>query len=158
MKQYQFTIIATGIEPEADDFEDRFFEAGCDDATIAFARGAIILEFEREARNLLHGINEAIKDVRRAGAKVVRVEPDYLINLSEIAERSGLTRAAVSLYSKGDRGKDFPAPVARVTSDMPLWDWVEVARWLYKRSQIPADAVVEARVVRYANERLEKIP
>jgi hypothetical protein len=56
----------------------------------------------------------------------------------------------------GERGKNFPPPVARVTSDMPLWDWVDVARWLRRRSKVPTNAVVEARIVKRANEQLEK--
>jgi hypothetical protein len=35
MKKYEFTIIASGLDADAANFEDRFFEAGCDDATIA---------------------------------------------------------------------------------------------------------------------------
>ena len=71
----------------ASDFEDRFFEAGCDDATLAFQRGAIILEFDRKAKNLSHAIDSAIHDVRRAGARVLHVEPDHLVSLTDIAAR-----------------------------------------------------------------------
>lgn len=156
MKLHHFTIIASGLDPEADDFEDRFFDAGCNDASLAFARGAIILEFERGARNLSQAIASAIADVRAAGAVVERVEPDFLINLSEIAERSGLTRAAISLYAKGERAKGFPPPMARVTSDMPLWNWVDVARWLRKRSKVSVAAVVAARIVKRANDSLQQ--
>jgi hypothetical protein len=33
MKIFEFSIIASGLDPEAEDFADRFFDAGCDDAT-----------------------------------------------------------------------------------------------------------------------------
>ena len=154
MKAFEFTIIASGIDHEADDFEDRFFDVGCDDATIAFSRGAIILQFARKAGALDEAIHSAISAVRKAGATVDRVEPDYLVSLSEIAERSGLTRAAITNYAKGDRGKEFPHPVARVTTESPLWDWTDVARWLHGRSQIGAAAVDEAEVIRAANDEL----
>lgn len=156
MQNFQFTIIASGLDHEAEDFEDRFFEAGCDDATIIFSRGAILLEFDRTARNFAHAVDSAIADVKRAGAKVERVEPDYLVSLSEIAERASLSRAAVSNYARGERGQGFPAPVARVTSESPLWDWVDVARWLHKQSRISLNAVVRARFVRRCNERIER--
>lgn len=155
MKSYKFTIIASGLDHEADDFEDRFFEAGCDDATIAFTRGAIILEFDREARNFSHAVASAIENVIEAGAHVERVEPDYLVSLAEIAERSGLTRAAISHYANGERGEGFPAPVARVSSGSPLWNWVDVARWLRRRSKLSTDTVVEARIVKRANDDIE---
>ncbi len=72
MTTFEFTIIASGLDPEADDFEDRFYEAGCDDASIAFARGAILLQFAREAEDLDCAIKSAIEAVERAGATVER--------------------------------------------------------------------------------------
>src|SRR5262249_52290164 len=29
----------------------------------------------------------------------------------------------------------FPAPVARVTTESHLWDWVEVASWMFRRGR-----------------------
>jgi hypothetical protein len=151
MSMFNFTIIASGMDYEADDFEDKLFEAGCDDATISIQKGAIILEFTREGRNFVHALISAFKDVQKAGARVEHIEPDYLVNLSDIAARSNISKASVSLYAKGERAEDFPAPVARVTTETPLWDWVEVARWMFKRRTISRHLVVEAKIVREAN-------
>ncbi len=151
MKTHEFTIIASGLDPQADDFEDRFYEAGCDDATISFQKGAIILEFAREAPTFAKALVSAFADVQRAGAKVERIEPDNLVSLSDIAARTGLSRAAISLYGKGERGQGFPAPVARVTSESPLWDWVDVSSWMVQQGKLPADNVTVARIVREAN-------
>ncbi|RWN24371.1 hypothetical protein [Mesorhizobium sp.] len=156
MKTFEFTIVASGLDHEDEHFEDRFFEAGCDDATIAVARGAIILQFAREASFLAEAITSATRAVEASGATVERVEPDYLVSLSEIADRANLTRAAVSLYSKGQRGEDFPLPVARVTTQNPLWDWTDVAFWLFERDQLTPDAVLDAMTIREANARLEE--
>jgi hypothetical protein len=155
MKIHEFTIIASGLDPDADDFEDRFFEAGCDDATLSFQKGAIILEFSREAVSFSKAVASAYEAVRRAGASVERIEPDYLVSLSDIAERSGKTRQAISLYTRGERGNDFPAPVARVTSNHPLWDWEEVAEWLVDRNALAREELVRARIVKEANVHLE---
>jgi transcriptional regulator with XRE-family HTH domain len=151
MKTYEFTIIASGLDPEAEDFEDRFFEAGCDDATILFQKGAIILEFTREAPTFAKALISAFADVQKAGAKVERIEPDHLVSLSDIAARSGLSRSAISLYAKGERGENFPAPVARVTSESPLWDWADVSRWMLRHSKLSQDEVLHARMVKEAN-------
>jgi hypothetical protein len=151
MKKYEFTIIASGLDPTADDFEDRFFEANCDDATIAFIKGKIVLEFGREARNFSHALASAIQDVTRAGATVEHIEPDYLVSLSDIADRCALSRSAVSLYAKGERGDGFPPPIARITSESPLWDWVHVARWMFRRKTLSLAALVRAKIVRDAN-------
>jgi len=151
VKTYEFTIIASGIDAQADDFEDRFFEAGCADATLSFQKSLIILEFARGAKGFAQAITSAFADVRAAGATVERFEPDYLVTLTDIAARSGLSKAAISLYCKGERQDDFPAPVARITSESPLWDWVEVSHWLFKRDKLDQEAVLEARLVREAN-------
>lgn len=134
---------------------DRFFEAGCDDATISFQKGLIVLEFQREAKTRLSALVSAIIAVGKAGAEVERIEPDYLVSSSEIARRAGLVRATVSLYSEGKRGEGFPPPVARVTSDSPLWDWVEVSSWMYRQGKISSlQTVVEARMVRDLNREI----
>lgn len=151
MKTYEFSIIASGLDPEAGDFEARFYNSGCDDALVAFQRGHTIVDFAREANSIDDAIASAIENVRSAGATVEHVEPDPLVSLSEIAARTGLTRAAISHYSKGDRAKDFPAPIAKITTDSPLWDWATVARWLFVNKKITRDAVVEAVVVKSAN-------
>jgi hypothetical protein len=155
MKSFNFTIVASGLDPESEDFADRFFEAGCGDATISYQKGLIIIEFDREARNLAHALLSAVADVHRAGAKVEHIEPDCLVSMSDIAGRTKMSRAAVSLFAKGERGRDFPAPVARVTTESPLWDWVEIARWMYRKRTISRDVVIEAKIVREANRALE---
>jgi hypothetical protein len=151
MNNYTFTIVASGLDREAEDFEDRFFEAGCDDATISVQKGVIILDFNRETRSFLHALKSAMIDIEAAGATVVHVEPDHLVSLSDIAARAGLTRAAVSHYATGKRGTGFPSPVMRVTTESPLWDWVEVARWLRRQGRLNMRELLRARVVRSAN-------
>jgi hypothetical protein len=155
MSEFEFAIIASGLDPEAEDFADYLYNAGCDDATVSFQKGHIIVDFTREAESIGDAIASAVANVRAAGAKVDRVEPDPLVNLSDIAARTELTRAAISNYAKGDRGKNFPIPVARVTSDTPLWDWSEVAGWLAVNKKLSVDTAVAAGVVKEANEAIE---
>jgi transcriptional regulator with XRE-family HTH domain len=151
MKIHEFTIIASGLDPTANDFQDQFYDAGCDDATISFQKGMIIIEFAREAQTFSSALISACANVQRAGATIERIEPDYLVSLSDIANRAGLTRGAISLYAKGERAEGFPTPKARITSESPLWDWVEVSAWLFRRNQISKDIVVQARMTREAN-------
>ncbi|ABD08393.1 conserved hypothetical protein [Rhodopseudomonas palustris HaA2] len=151
MKTFEFRVIASGLDPDAEDFADRFFQAGCDDATISFQRGRIVLDFDRSARSIGEAIASAMESVRKAGATVERIEPDPLVSLSDIAARTGLTRAAMTQYSKRQRGKNFPPPIARVTSDSPLWDWAIVAKWLYANNKLSREAAIEAEAVRLAN-------
>jgi predicted DNA-binding transcriptional regulator AlpA len=151
MKIFEFSIVASGLDPEAEDFADRFFNAGSDDATLSFQKGHIILDFGREAESIDAAIVSAVACVIAAGAKVDRIEPDPLVSLADIAARTGMSRAAMTQYAKGQRGKGFPSPVARVTSDSPLWDWASVARWLFQNGKISRDTAIEAEIVRAAN-------
>lgn len=150
MPRYDFALIVAGLDAEADDFEDRLYEAGCDDATPVLQKGAVLLEFGRDARNFAHALASAMADVEQAGGQVVGVAPDHLVTLADIAARTELTRAALSHYAKGARGVGFPAPVARVTSENPLWDWAEVARWFHRQGRLDRAAVVRARLIRDA--------
>lgn len=151
MRSYEFTFILSGIDPEAKDIEEKFFDAGCCDATLVFMKGLLAVSFDREAEAYVHAVVSAYRDVLKTGATVERFEPDFLVSAAEIAERSELTRAAVSNYTRGLRKEDFPAPVARIMSDSPLWDWVEVSSWLHKKGRVSRDVVVDARIGRTIN-------
>ncbi|MEJ2379553.1 MAG: hypothetical protein P8Y71_30650 [Pseudolabrys sp.] len=71
-----------------------------------------------------------------------------------MAARAGLTRAAMSNYFKGTRARDFPAPVAKVTSESPLWDWAMVARWMFRNSKLSRETAIDAEIVKQANEAI----
>jgi hypothetical protein len=155
MPLFEFTIVASGLDPDADDFESRFFDAGCDDATVSFQKGRILLDFGREAVSLEEAIASAVECVRAAGAVVERIEPDPLVSLSDMASRADMTRAAMTNYFKGYRGQGFPAPKARVTTDSPLWDWADISHWLHLHGRLTFQAAVNAAVVSVANEVLD---
>ncbi len=76
MKTYEFTIIASGLDPDAPGFADRFFEVNCDDALLFVVKGKIVLAFHREARNFSQALASAIQDVTRAGVIVEHVAPE----------------------------------------------------------------------------------
>jgi len=125
MKVHSFTIVASGLDASgldttSDALEDGLYEAGCDDATVSVVRGRILLDFDREAKNLVHAIASAVADVERAGARIERIEPDALVTVSDIAERAGLSRQAVSLFARGERGQGDDAGNRRWTNNDPF--------------------------------------
>lgn len=156
MENFSFTIIATGLDPDSEDFGERIFGAGCHDATLAFQKGVIILRFDRLASSLPAAIKSALHDVIKSGAQPIRIEPDDLVNISDIAERCGLTRQAVSLYAKGSRSEGFPIPVACVTTSHPLYNWADVAEWLFDKGHVEKELMVNAQVIRDINEILRQ--
>jgi hypothetical protein len=144
---FEFVLIATGLDPEDDSFENRFIDAGCDDATISYQRGLILLDFARRANSMEVAIVSALENVRRAGASVRGIEPSDQVTLAEIARRAGMTRAAISNYFAGLRSSDFPLPRDRVTTDNPIWSWSEVAQWLYERERVDLVTVKAAKLI-----------
>lgn len=156
MKTFEFSVIASGLDPSADNFEALFYDGGCDDALVSFQKGHIIIDFAREAETLDEAIASALDNVAATGAHIDRVEPDPLVNLSDIAKRAEMTRAAITNYHKGHRGEGFPTPVARVTSESPLWNWASVAKWLVRNNRLARDVAIEAETVRQANCSVER--
>lgn len=150
MKTYDFTFVVDA-DPHADDFEDRFIDAGCDDATFLLMRGAAALSFDRKADTYKDAVFSAFKQIKSAGAQVLRFEPDFLVSATDIAERSGLTKAAIGLFEKGVRREGFPAPQARFSAKSPLWDWVEVSFWLLQNGKVDEEVYREALVSRIIN-------
>jgi hypothetical protein len=75
--------------------------------------GAQYGAFDRKAGSFCEALASAIGDVTSAvtGLQVVRVEPDELVTLAAIAERSGLSREYIRLLSANKRGpEDSPPP------------------------------------------------
>jgi len=159
MENFNFLFVIDGLDAAADDLEARLYEAGCSDALIGVRKGVVTLDFDREAKNFAQALVSAIDDVRRAGGKVVSVEPDPLVTLSDIAARAELSKQAISHYINAERGPGgFPAPSRRVSTDSPLWEWMEVAHWLYKNTDrwSTARPVVYAKLINWVNDRLSQ--
>jgi predicted DNA-binding transcriptional regulator AlpA len=154
MSSHEFLVIASGLDHEAGDFEDSLYDAGCDDATIAFQKGLILLEFVREAGNFAEALQSAVRNVQASGATVRRIEPDDLVSLADIARRAEMSRAAVSNYFAGTRGEGFPVPVAKIGSDNPLWRWSEVSAWLCARDRLSVEAKEQAQIIAEMNEKI----
>lgn len=147
---FDFTFVVDA-DPHDESFEDRFIEAGCDDATFVLLRGAAAISFDREAATYKEAVFSAYKQIISTGSQILRFEPDFLVSASDIAERSGLTRAAVSLFIKGERRDGFPVPHARLNSPYPLWDWVAVSKWLVDHKDLPKEKYREAVISRIIN-------
>lgn len=156
MKNHEFTFISSSTNRELSEIADVLFEAGCDDATPAIMKGILAINFDREAESYLKAVVSAIVDLSKTGLKINRFEPDFLVSASEISVRAGTSRQSISNYANQLRGQGFPAPVVRITSDSPLWDWVDVSRWLRKKDLVPLETVLDARVGRSVNKFLRR--
>jgi hypothetical protein len=72
---YGFTLEVAGIDVERENYEDAFFEAGCDDALIAVVNATLFLDFHRDGPSFEEAVKSARHDVEVAGGKVIRVIP-----------------------------------------------------------------------------------
>lgn len=134
MQTYEFTIILGGVDLDSQ-YEDAFFEAGCDDGMICLKGRTLYIEFMREAESAEVAITTAIENVKAAGAQVIAFNEAGPVTISEAASMAGMTRVALGQLESGKRGSgDFPLPVHIGATS--IWSWISVARWLNKAGKI----------------------
>jgi len=158
IESHSFVLVLRGVSEPDDTVEDALFEAGCDDAILAFRNGVAYLEFDRRASNSESAILSAVRNVERSKHPVAvsHVEPDDLVNASEIARRLEYTREYVRLLVQGERGEGgFPAPLAGVTGTAFLWSWAVDLRWLLEHDKLADKSqLMQAEAIRDINSAL----
>ena len=90
------------------------------------------LDFDREADSLADAVVSAMSAVEGAvpGLRVVQLEPDDLVTMSDIAQRTGRTRESIRLLIAGERGPGgFPVPFTHFGERQRMWRWGAVAAW-----------------------------
>jgi hypothetical protein len=156
--EHDFTLVLTGVSELTQKVVDAFYEAGCDDATIASRSGRVVATFSRTAPSLKDAILSAIQSVRKAkvGADVLRVDYRSLVTQSDIARKIGRSRQLVHQYMTSTRGPGgFPPPVCEISDGTWLWLWSEVAFWLWENDMIKEDVLRDAQQVDAINSVLE---
>jgi transcriptional regulator with XRE-family HTH domain len=159
-REYDFTLVLTGITEITPKIEDALYGAGCDDATLAMRSGRPFLTFSRKAATLKDAILSAISAVRKAGigADVLRVDECNLVTQADIARRIGRSRQLVHQYMTGTRGPGgFPPPACEITDTAPLWYWCEVAYWLCEHDMIPESVLNDAMQLDVINTLLDLV-
>lgn len=76
MQTFDFTLILSGINEVTEKAANALYEAGCEDGSFASRDGVAFIMFHRDANSLREAIDSAIRDVKRAGFGVMRVETD----------------------------------------------------------------------------------
>lgn len=157
-REYEFTLVLAGVTELTPDVVDALYESGCDDATLCMRLGRMYMTFARSAATLKSAILSAIRNVRQAkvGAEVLRVDERNLISQADIARKIGRPRQVVHQYVTGQRGPGrFPPPACHVGDDSPLWNWSDVAHWLWQNDMIAESTLREAVQVSLINTVLE---
>jgi hypothetical protein len=154
-KTSSFLLVTKAVDEKSANAAVSYLALTCGAISITRKHRFVIVEFRRETRNLTRSLIKSIRNVRAVALRVERIEPDYLVSLSEIADRLNLSRAAISYYRAGKRGRNFPMPVARICTPNPLWDWVDVMRWRYRAQGADLQQIVHAKVLREANKIIQ---
>jgi hypothetical protein len=78
MMTYRFTIEVSGLDPDQELLESRFYGNGVEDALVYVSGGHLFLAFDREAPDEKTAVLSAREDIVRRGggvARVIRDEP-----------------------------------------------------------------------------------
>lgn len=125
--EFRFSLVATSeqsIEAIDREFDALFSINGDRDYITLLARGS-------------DAVDTALATSRRLGqlgSDAERLEPDFVTS-SEIADRLGVRRQAVQLWSTGRRRDNFPRP--RIVAATSLWYWPEVVEWSRLEQAVP---------------------
>lgn len=115
-----------------------------------------LVDFRVMAASLDEAVDSAAESQIRLGRRVVRLEPDDLITLAEIAHESGLGWGAAVTLANAQSDDPMPLPVRRMASDRPLWSWEQVSHWLAGKGFIPASKASFAAAANRINSRLAR--
>jgi predicted DNA-binding transcriptional regulator AlpA len=154
---FEFTLVFGEGEILDPDRQNALFEAGFDDATFGEIDGVPFGDFSREADSMADAVKSVIEAVQTSlpDITLVRVEPDDLVTMADIAERLGRSRESVRLVISGARGPGgFPSPVSHLKARGRLWSWSEVAPWATKAVGAGAADAASARFIAALNHPL----
>ena len=122
MNEYSFTILLDRAPTDAE--ADALYDAGLDGNVIQ-GNGSGSFMVTQPAQTLDEAILTVIDCLREFGLNPVGIENDDLVNIADIARRTGRTHESVRLLAAGKRGPGgFPAPVSG-----DLYSWEQVRRW-----------------------------
>ncbi|MEN9518290.1 MAG: hypothetical protein RLZZ381_878 [Cyanobacteriota bacterium] len=135
MNEYDFALHFKLADYKADPsiYEDKLFEAGCDDALLGIGqRGYIGLDFIRSSKDAIDAVYSAIENVKSVipDLELYYISPD-VVGIPEIANIMNCSRQNI-LKLKNTHTDTFPFPI---NSDGKSLNWhlAEVLKWYQSR-------------------------
>ena len=96
-QSFELTVFLSGIDRFEEELVDAFFEAGCDDATLAVSNGRAEAHFSREAESLPNAYVSVLRDVRKVMSQYTEVRV-----LAVLCGESNLIVLSDDFFSKQD--------------------------------------------------------
>jgi hypothetical protein len=147
---------ADSLEPHLDALQ----AAGCDDAAFMgpASDGTFIAEFDREAPSFTTAVVSALEGLRSAlpEVRLLRVQPEDIVSLSAIADRTGRSDESVRLLVQSRRGPGaFPPAAGRINDKTQVWRWADVAGWFADALGEPPEGGEHAAFLAALNDALD---
>ena len=111
------------------------------DVVITWHSGVTTVNVVHPGVDCVTAAREVVEQLRAVGAPPRRLVDD-LVARAQIAERAGVTRQAVSAWTRGERGGEAAFPAPYVLAGGGLWLWGEVAAVLVSRGTLEDEGVV----------------
>lgn len=151
MKLYEITLSVSDASADLASLTQWMVQSGIADPKAKCVNGAVLLLYTRTLASLSQAIISAAEEAIAVGLRLESLEPSYLVHASEAAARLGITSAAITKHQKRGVAPQFPAPVCHISGDRPLYDWLDVATWAYRRGKLEWKHVRDASVWREAS-------
>lgn len=133
-QSFEWTFVVPGITGPDDKRIDALYERS--DSLVESHSGLNLVTMLASGSTATEAGLAAVATLEQCGLHSQRSYPD-LVTRTDIAERTGKERQAVDHWIRGNRRKDFPAPVHLAARG--LWLWRDVAEWL-ERENVEHDA------------------
>lgn len=126
MATYKFMYVASA-EGDLDNVMGRFFEMF--DGEIALQDGRLHIGIYTDTDDPLASVADVVSRLEVAlGVTIECTDPD-LVDIPEIASRTGRTRQNIQQIATGKRGRHpFPPPLG-APGGKRIWDWATVNHW-----------------------------
>lgn len=116
-----------------------------------------LVDFAIEAETLDDAVSLAISGVKNLGGRTVKLEPDDLVDLQELAHYSRLGWSRMHAFANSNSKNPMPLPIRRVDSERPLWSWKAVSAWLAENGLLPDSDARFAASAFEINRRIEEM-
>jgi len=158
-EKYNFALVLNGIKENDNDYDDKLYGSGCDDAVISYWNQLVYVDFCREAPSLKDAIFSAINDVKNSGvnAQIERIEDTTVLNQSQLGEKLKKSRQAINqMVSNKSSSDPFPSPLNEREKGAKVWEWSIVSAWLARQGRLSNEAAMDAQLVTMINTTLKR--
>ena len=166
MDRYVFAVIVDGLDSSDDRVVDAV-DAHPELVLLTDVDGVITLHVEIEGASSESAIRAAahLIESELRGVSVRQIDLD-LVAATDIAERVGVSRQAVTNWATGKRNGDaFPPPIGHVAGGTRIWPWSVVLPWLVASGHASGDertlsysSIVDANALLQQPRRRGRLP